>query len=65
LVLAAGTAIRLVARPAAGRLADTLDAPRTVLIVCSAAAGLIALGYPQGFGWPIIRARSVAMIKFV
>ena len=44
-VLAAGTAIRLVAGPTAGRLADRLDAPKAVLIVCSAAAGLIALGY--------------------
>jgi MFS family permease len=45
LVLAAGTAIRLAAGPAAGHLADRLDAPKAVLIVCSAAAGLIALGY--------------------
>ena len=45
LVLAAGTAIRLVAGPAAGRLADTLDAPKAVLIVCTAAAGVIVLAY--------------------
>lgn len=45
LVLAAGTGIRLVAGPAAGRLADGLDAPKAVLIVCSAAAAWIALGY--------------------
>jgi MFS transporter, PPP family, 3-phenylpropionic acid transporter len=45
MVLAAGTAIRLVAGPAAGRLADRLDAPKAVLTVCSAAAALIALGY--------------------
>ena len=55
LVLAAGTAIRLAAGPAAGRLADTLDAPKTVLIVCSAAAGLIALGYLPARGlWPLL-----------
>ena len=51
LVLAAGTAIRLVAGPAAGRLADRLDAPRTIFAVCSGAAAFIALGYvsAQGF----------------
>jgi PPP family 3-phenylpropionic acid transporter len=55
LVLAAGTAIRLVAGPTAGRLADRLDAPKAVLIVCSAAAGLIALGYLPARGlWPLL-----------
>jgi PPP family 3-phenylpropionic acid transporter len=55
LVLSAGTAIRLVAGPAAGRLADALDAPKAVLIVCSAAAGLIALGYLPARGlWPLL-----------
>ena len=55
LVLAAGTAIRLVAGPAAGRLADRRDAPKAVFIACSAAAGLIALGYlPAGGLWPLL-----------
>jgi PPP family 3-phenylpropionic acid transporter len=55
LVLAAGTAIRLAAGPVAGRLADNLDAPKAVLIVCSAAAGLIALGYLPARGlWPLL-----------
>jgi PPP family 3-phenylpropionic acid transporter len=45
LVLAAGTAMRLVAGPAAGRLADRLDAPKAVFSVCAVAAALIALGY--------------------
>ena len=51
IVLAAGTAMRLTAAPIAGRLADRLEAPKAVLIVCSAAAALIALGYlsAQGF----------------
>jgi MFS transporter, PPP family, 3-phenylpropionic acid transporter len=44
LVLGAGTAIRLIAGPVAGRLADTLDVPKAVLAACSAAAALIALG---------------------
>jgi PPP family 3-phenylpropionic acid transporter len=50
LVLAAGTAIRLAAGPVAGRLADTLDAPKAVLIVCSAAAGLNRAGVSAGAG---------------
>ena len=45
LVLAAGSAVRLVAGPAAGRLADRLDAPKVILSLCSAVAALIALGY--------------------
>jgi PPP family 3-phenylpropionic acid transporter len=54
LVLAAGAAIPLAAGPAACRLADRLDAPKAVLIVCSAAAGLIALRYLPARGlWPL------------
>jgi PPP family 3-phenylpropionic acid transporter len=45
LVLAAGSAVRLAAGPAAGRLADRLDAPKVILSLCSTAAALIALGY--------------------
>ena len=45
LVLAAGTAVRLVAGSAAGCLADRLDAPKAIFCVCAAAAALIALGY--------------------
>jgi MFS transporter, PPP family, 3-phenylpropionic acid transporter len=45
LVLAAGTAVRLVAGPVAGRTADRLEAPRAVLSFCAAAAALIAVGY--------------------
>ena len=50
LVLGAGTAIRLIAGPVAGRLADILDAPKAVLAACSVAAALIALGSLQGTG---------------
>src|SRR5438270_13964080 len=50
LVLGAGTAIRLISGPIAGRLADILDAPRAVIAACSAAAALIVLGYLQGTG---------------
>jgi MFS transporter, PPP family, 3-phenylpropionic acid transporter len=44
-ILAAGTAVRLAAGPLSGRLADRLDAPRAILVICSAMAALIALGY--------------------
>ena len=52
LALAAGTAMRLTAAPAVARLADRFDAPKTMLALCSAAAGLIGLGYlpAQGAG---------------
>jgi PPP family 3-phenylpropionic acid transporter len=54
LVLAAGTAVRLAAGPAAGHLADRLDAPKVILALCSAAAALIALGYLPAQGlWPL------------
>jgi PPP family 3-phenylpropionic acid transporter len=54
-VLAAGTAVRLAAGPLSGRLADRLDAPKAILVVCSAMAALIALGYlsAQKF-WPLL-----------
>jgi PPP family 3-phenylpropionic acid transporter len=59
LVLGAGTAIRLIAGPIAGRLADILDAPKAVLAACSAAAALIVLGYLQGTGLFLLFVVSV------
>ena len=54
LVLAAGTAVRLATGPAAGRLADRLDAAKVILALCSAAAALIALVYLPTRGlWPL------------
>jgi MFS transporter, PPP family, 3-phenylpropionic acid transporter len=54
LLLGAGTAIRLVAGPAAGRLADRLDTPKAILIVCLAAASWIATGYLSTRAlWPL------------
>src|SRR5262249_46908578 len=44
LALAAGTAMRLTAAPAIARLADRFDAPRAILALCSAVAGVVALG---------------------
>ena len=55
LALAAGTAMRLMAAPAVARLADRFDAPRSILALCSAAAGLIGLGYlPAQGAWALI-----------
>ena len=50
-VLAAGTAIRLLAAPLAGRIADRLQALRAVLVVCIACAAAATLAYvpAQGF----------------
>jgi PPP family 3-phenylpropionic acid transporter len=54
-VLAAGTAIRLVAAPVAGQIADRLEASRTVLALSIAAAALVALGYLTAWGfWPLL-----------
>jgi PPP family 3-phenylpropionic acid transporter len=55
LVLAAGTAIRLLAGPLGGRLADGLGAPRWVLTGYAAAAALVAFGYLPASGlWPLL-----------
>lgn len=51
LVLAAGTGIRLVAGPLAGRVADRLAAGRGVLALCAALSGLSALLYLAGHGF--------------
>jgi MFS transporter, PPP family, 3-phenylpropionic acid transporter len=59
LVLAAGSAVRLAAGPAAGRLADRLDAPKVILSLCSAAAALIALGYLPARGLWLLFAVGV------
>jgi PPP family 3-phenylpropionic acid transporter len=59
LALGAGTAIRLISGPIAGRLADILDAPKAVLAACSAAAALIVLGYLQGTGLLLLFVVSV------
>src|ERR1700730_1641501 len=56
MVLAAGTAVRLAAGPAAGRLAlaDRLDAAKLVFAGGAAAAALMALLYLPAQGvWPL------------
>ena len=49
LVLAAGSAVRLAAGPAAGRLADRLDASKVILSLCSTAAASSAARRPWQF----------------
>jgi MFS transporter, PPP family, 3-phenylpropionic acid transporter len=54
-LLAAGTGVRLLAGPAAGRLADRLAALRPVLSLCAAGAAMAALCYlPLGGFWPLL-----------
>lgn len=58
-ILAAGTIARLVAGPAAGRIADHWQAPRTVLTAAAAAAGFFGLFYIIAFGFLPLLAVSV------
>src|SRR5246127_5412572 len=52
LVLSAGTAIRLLTAPLAGRLGDLIQGLRVVLVGCLVLAAVVTLGYgpAQGFG---------------
>jgi MFS transporter, PPP family, 3-phenylpropionic acid transporter len=53
--LAAGTAVRLLAGPAAGRLADRLAAPRAILCSVTLLASVAALGYlPLQQPWALL-----------
>src|SRR5215204_5178942 len=62
-VLAAGTAIRLVAAPLAGRIADRRNASRTVLSASIAGAAVLALGYLTAWGfWPLLLMSSAAAV---
>lgn len=55
LVLAAGTATRLLAGPAGARIADRLGAPRSTLVACTAAASCVAFGYLPAEGvWALL-----------
>jgi PPP family 3-phenylpropionic acid transporter len=66
LVLGAGTAVRLLTAPLAGRLGDALQALRVVLVVCTGLAAAATLGYlaAQGFwlllGVSLLHAASLA-----
>jgi PPP family 3-phenylpropionic acid transporter len=61
IVLCGGTAIRLLAGPVAGRLADRLDAARLVFAGYAMGAALAALGYLPSYGlWPLL---SIALLQ--
>jgi len=59
-VLASGTAIRLLSGPLGGRLADRTGRPAAVLGGCIAAAAVIAMGYAPARGLPLLLLVSVA-----
>jgi PPP family 3-phenylpropionic acid transporter len=55
LVLSAGTAVRLLTAPLAGRIGDVLQGLRSVLVVCTALAASVTLGYLPAHGfWPLL-----------
>ncbi|MFM2148090.1 MAG: hypothetical protein RLZZ187_396 [Pseudomonadota bacterium] len=54
IVLAIGSAVRLLAGPAFGRVADALGAPRAVLAAVSVAAALAALGFLWAAGFVLL-----------
>jgi PPP family 3-phenylpropionic acid transporter len=55
LVLGAGTAVRLLTAPLAGRIGDVLQGLRSVLVVCTALAAAVTLGYLPAHGfWPLL-----------
>ncbi|WP_372618490.1 MFS transporter [Falsiroseomonas sp.] len=60
-VLAAGSAVRLVAGPLGGRLADALSAPRAVLGLAAAAAALAASGFLLAAGFLLLLLVHVAL----
>lgn len=60
LVLAAGTLVRIVAGPAAGRIADRLQARRRVLGLAAGLSGTIGWAYGVAFGLVPLLAVSMA-----
>jgi MFS transporter, PPP family, 3-phenylpropionic acid transporter len=55
ILFAAGTAIRLISAPIAGRVADRTHALRTTLAVCAIGTALAALGYLSAWGfWSLL-----------
>ena len=70
-VLSAGTAVRLLAAPLAGRIGDLIHALRVVLVVCIALAASVTLGYLAGHGlWillgmNLLHAASLAPITIL
>ncbi len=60
-ILSAGAAMRLVAGPLGGRLADALGAPRSVMAVGAAVAGLAACLYGLATGWHGLLAANLLL----
>jgi len=59
LVLASGTAVRLLTSPLAGRIGDLIRALRIVLVVCTTLAAAVTLGYLAAYGFWILLAMSL------
>jgi MFS transporter, PPP family, 3-phenylpropionic acid transporter len=59
LALGAGTAVRLLTAPLAGRIGDLIQALRIVLIVCIALAASVTLGYLAAHGFWILLGMSL------
>jgi MFS family permease len=59
LVLGAGTAVRLLSAPLAGRIGDLTHALRVVLAVCIALAASVTLGYLMGHGFWVFLGMSL------
>jgi PPP family 3-phenylpropionic acid transporter len=59
LVLAAGTAVRLLSAPLAGRVGDLMQALRLVLVVCTALAAAVTLGYLPARGFWVFLALTL------
>jgi PPP family 3-phenylpropionic acid transporter len=59
LVLAAGTAVRLLTAPLAGRIGDLIQALRVVLVVCISLAAAVTLGYLAAHGFWILLGMSL------
>jgi PPP family 3-phenylpropionic acid transporter len=59
LVLGAGTAVRMLTAPLAGRIGDLIRALRVVLVVCTALAASVTLGYLAAHGFWILLGVSL------
>src|ERR687898_283393 len=59
LVLSAGTAVRLLTAPLAGRIGDLIQALRVVLVVCIALAAFVTLSYLAAHGFWILLGVSL------
>lgn len=59
LVLGAGTAVRLLSAPLAGRIGDLIQGLRLVLVACTALAASVTLGYLAAHGFWMMLAMSL------